>query len=58
MGERLKRVGIYVYLWLIRIIVWLRSPPHCKAIIFQLKINLKNLGFNVSLEYSFKTRGN
>jgi len=32
----------YVYLWLIHIVVWQKPIQHCKAIILQLKINLKN----------------
>ena len=40
MGERFKREGIYVYLWLIDV-VWQKPTQYCKAIIFQFKINLK-----------------
>ena len=36
-GGKLKREGIYVYLWLIHI-VWQKPTKHCKAIILQLKI--------------------
>ena len=36
MGERLKKKGTYVYLWLIHVIVWQKST-HYKAIILQLK---------------------
>ena len=38
-GGRFKREGIYVYLWLIHIAIWQKPTQHCKAIIFQLKIN-------------------
>ena len=41
MGGRLKREGIYIYLQLIHVI-WQKPIQHCKAIILQLKINLKN----------------
>ena len=39
MGGRLKRQGIYVYLWLIHIVLWQKPTQHCRAIIFQLKVN-------------------
>ena len=32
-GERLKREGIYVYIWLIHFLV--KLSQHCKAIILQ-----------------------
>ena len=35
-GERLKKKGTYVYLWLIHVIVWQKST-HYKAIILQSK---------------------
>ena len=38
-GERLKREGTYVYLWLIYLVVQKKPTQHCKAIILQLKIN-------------------
>ena len=45
-GGRLKGGDIYVYiyidLWLVHIVVWQTQPQHCKAVILQLKINLKN----------------
>ena len=37
MGERLKRVGIYVYLWLIHAKLWQKTAKVCKAIMLQLK---------------------
>ena len=40
-GERFKREGTYVYLWLIHIDVRQKSTQYCKAIILQLKILLK-----------------
>ena len=36
---RLKKEGTYVYLWLIHVDVWQKLSQHCKAIIFQLKLN-------------------
>ena len=36
-----KRLGTYVYLWLIHVDVWQKPTRHCKPIIRQLKINLK-----------------
>ena len=39
---RFKMEGTYVYLWLIHVLVWQKPTPHCKAIIIQLKINVKN----------------
>ena len=44
MGERFKREGTYVYLWLIHVDVWQKPTLFCKAIIFQLKnIKLKGI---------------
>ena len=37
-GGRLRREGAYVYLWLIRVVVWQKPTRYCKAIISQLKI--------------------
>ena len=39
MGERLKREGTGMYLWLIHVDVWQKPTQYCKAIILQLKIN-------------------
>ena len=39
-GDRLKREGTYVYLWLIHVDVWQKPTQHSKAIILQLKINI------------------
>ena len=36
-GERLKKEGTYIYLQLIRVVVWGKPTQHCKAIILQLK---------------------
>ena len=41
MGRRFKREGTYVYLWLIHVVVWEKPTQYCKAIMLQLKINLK-----------------
>ena len=38
---RFKREGIYVCLWLIHVVVWQKTAQHYKAIILQIKINLK-----------------
>ena len=38
-GERFKREGPYVYLWLVHIDVWQKPTQYCKAIILQFKIN-------------------
>ena len=43
LGGRFKREGTYVYIWLIHIDVWQKPTQYYKAIILQLKINLKNL---------------
>jgi len=42
-GGRFRRDRIYVYLWLIHAVVGQKPTQHCKAIIFQLKVNLKNI---------------
>ena len=39
MGERFKREGTYMYLWLIHVDVWQKPTQYCKATILQLKIN-------------------
>ena len=39
-GERFKREGTYVYLWLIHVDVWQKTTQFCKAIILQLKHKL------------------
>ena len=40
-GGRFKKERIDVYLWLIHVDVWQKLTQYCKAIILQLKINLK-----------------
>ena len=37
MGERFKREGTYVYLWLIHVDVWQKPTRFGKALILQLK---------------------
>ena len=37
-GEKFKKEGTYVYLWLIHVDIWQKATQHCK-IILQLKIN-------------------
>ena len=41
MGGRFKREGTYVYLWLIHVDVWQKTTKFCKAIILQLKKEIK-----------------
>ena len=36
-GERSKREGIYVYIWLLHFVVQQKLTSHCKAMILQLK---------------------
>ena len=40
-GWREAQEGICVYLWLIHVVLWQKPTRHYKAIILQLKINLK-----------------
>ena len=40
-GRRLDREGTSIYLWLIHVYVWQNPTQYRKAIILQLKINLK-----------------
>ena len=40
-GERFMKEGMYVYLWLIHVDIWQKPTQYCKAIILQLKINLR-----------------
>ena len=40
-GERLKKQGTYVYLELIQVVVQQKLTQHGKAVILQLKINIK-----------------
>ena len=37
LGEKFKREGTYVYLWLIDVDVWQKPTQYYKTIIFQLK---------------------
>ena len=46
MGRILKREGRCVYLWLIHVDVRQKPVKHHKAIIIQLKTNLKRNSFN------------
>ena len=41
-GREVQECGTYVHLWLIHVDVWQKPAQFCKAIIFQLKINLKS----------------
>ena len=45
-GVDFKRVGTYVYLWLIDVDIWQKPTEYCKAIILQLKINIYIYFFN------------
>ena len=38
-GQRFMMEQTCVYLWLTHVVVWPKQTQHCKAIIFQLKIN-------------------
>ena len=46
-GERFKRKGIYVYLWLIHVEIWQKITKFCKAIILQLKKKKKKKEINL-----------
>jgi len=39
LGERFRREGTYVFLWLMHVVVWQKPTQHCKVIILQLKRN-------------------
>ena len=41
-GSRFTREGTYVYLRLIHVDIWQKQTQYCKAIVLQLKINLRN----------------
>ena len=41
MGQMFKREGTYLYLWLIHVDVWQKPTQYWKAIILQLKRNIK-----------------
>ena len=41
-GGRFKREGTCAYLWLMHIDVWQKPTQYLKAIVLQLKVNLKN----------------
>ena len=40
-GREIQEEGTYLYLCLIHIVVWQKPRQDCKAIVLQLKINLK-----------------
>ena len=40
-GGRCQREGSYVYFWLTHVDGWQKPTQHCRAIVLQLKINLK-----------------
>ena len=42
-GGRFRREGTYIYLWVIHVDTLQKPTQYCKAIILQLKINLKKL---------------
>ena len=52
MGERFKREGIYVYLWLIHVVVWQKTAKFCKACILQLKKKLKRKGRGIRDQFA------
>jgi len=35
--RKIKKEGIYVYLWLINVDIWQKPTQYCKVIILQLK---------------------
>ena len=37
-----KKEGKYLFIWLVHADVWQKPTQHCKAIILQLKIKIKN----------------
>ena len=39
-GERVRREGTYIYLWVIHVDTCQKPTQYCKAIIFQLKITI------------------
>ena len=41
-GGGFKREGSYVYVWLIRIVLWQKTTQFCKTFILLLNINLKS----------------
>ena len=43
LGGRLRRKGIYAYLWLAHVVVLQKPTEHSKAIILQLKIKKKEI---------------
>ena len=45
-GREVQEGGDILCLWLIHVDVWQRLTQSCKAIILQLKVNLKKLGIN------------
>ena len=47
-GGRLRKEGIYAYLWLIHIVVQQKPAQRCNAIILQLKNNNKKLNSRVT----------
>ena len=40
-GREIKEGGTHVYVWLIHFVIWQKPIQHCKAVILQLKRNLK-----------------
>ena len=52
-GGRFQREGTYVYLGLICVDAWQKPTQFCKAIILQLKNNLKNKERNLK-NFKFK----
>ena len=41
-----RKEGTYADLWVIYVDVWQKPTQYCKAIVLQLKINLKKKGCN------------
>ena len=55
-GRRFKREETYVYLWQIHVDVWQKPTQYCKAIILQLRINLKYISFSKQLLLAYRDK--
>ena len=56
-GGRFKREETYLYLWLIRVVVWQKPTQYCKVIILQLKKQGIFLGYRVNGTVKAETPG-
>jgi len=55
-GERLRREGKFLCLWLNHIDVWQKPSQHCKASILQLKISKYNFKSKTSFSKKKKKK--